>query len=548
MKVLTAAEMGAVDRRTAEGGVSLGELMEGAGEAVVAFVARQYPGAARVLVLCGKGNNGGDGFVVARLLAGEGVGVRVLLVGRRGEVKGVAAEALGRLEEATSAEIVEEMPEGVSAEEMAEVLGEAELLVDAVFGTGFKGPMRGGAVVLREALLQVAAVPVVAVDLPSGWDADSMAETVAGVFRADAVVTFTAPKMAHVFGQLTGEVFGSVVVGGIGSPEGAIQSAAGLHWCGTAKALTEGRRPANSNKGRFGHVLVVGGSYGTAGAPSMASLACLRAGAGLVTAVVPRGIVNLVGGIAPELMVRGLEEGAEGSAAARNLERLEELLRGIKVVAVGPGLSTKGEAGAFARGLVSACGVPMVIDADALNAFDAEAAKGLDGRGRVVVLTPHPGEMARLVGMTVAEVERDRVGLARRFATEHGVTLVLKGWRTLVAHPDGSVGVNTSGNPGLAKGGSGDILTGMVAAMLAQWPEDVARAVEAAVYLHGLSADLAVQGMDERCLLATDVIEGLSAAFGYRVADEDGLVWICGSRVAWSRGGESIPPRAEAPL
>ena len=537
MTVLTAAEMGAVDRRTAEVGVSLGELMEGAGEAVSAFVARQYAGAARVMVLCGTGNNGGDGFVAARLLAGEGVGVRVLLVGQRDKVKGVAAEALARLVEATSDEIVEEMPEGLTREELAELLGEAELLVDAVFGTGFKGPMRGAAVMLREALAGVR-VPVVAVDVPSGWDADSMEETVAGAFRADAVVTFTAPKVAHVFGHMTAEVFGPVVVGEIGSPVEAIQSDAGLHWCGAAKGLTEGRRPINSNKGKFGHVLVVGGSYGTAGAPSMASLAALRAGAGLVTAAVPRGIVNLVGGIAPELMVRGLAEGAEGSASAANLEGLEELLTGIKVVAVGPGLSTKGEAGVFARGLVARCGVPMVIDADGLNAFDAEAAKGLDGRGRVMVLTPHPGEMGRLVGMTVAEVEKDRVGIARRFAVEHGVTLVLKGWRTLVAHPDGSVGVNTTGNPGLAKGGSGDTLTGIVAAMLGQYPEDVARAVEAAVYLHGLSADLAVQGIDEKCLLATDVIDGLSDAFGYRVEDEDGLTWICGVRKERRSDGE----------
>lgn len=529
MKVLTATEMRAVDKRTAEGGVPLGELMEGAGEAVAAFCLRQYAVAERVMVLCGRGNNGGDGFVAARLLAGEGVGLRVLLVGSRSDVNGEAKDALARLTEATSEEIVEELPEQATVDEIAELLTEADLLVDAVFGTGFKPPLQGGAVLVRDAVAKVK-VPVVAIDLPSGWDADSMEETVQGPFRADAVVTFTAPKLAHVFGHLTADVFGPVVVGGIGSPEEAIQSDGALHWTGSAKNITEGQRPINSNKGMFGHVLVVGGSYGTAGAPSMASLAALRAGAGLVTAAVPSGIVNVVGGIAPELMVRGLEEGQEGSASAMNLQRLEELLKGIKVVALGPGLSTKGEASEFARGLALGMQLPMVIDADGLNAFDADRAKALNGGGRTLVLTPHPGEMARLLGVTVKDVEQNRVELARKFATERQLTLVLKGWRTLVAHPDGTVAVNTTGNPALAKGGSGDILTGIVAAMLAQFPDRVAEAVEAAVYLHGLAADLAAHDLDEKCVLATDVIGRLSEAFGYRAEDEDGLTWICGVR------------------
>ena len=527
MKVLTAAEMGAADERSVAAGVSMRELMEGAGEAVAAFCLRQYPAAARVMVVCGKGNNGGDGFVTARLLAGEGVGVRVLLVGKQTEVKGVAAEARKALVEATADGIVEELGEDWGVPDLVELFGEADLVIDAVFGTGFKPPLRGAAMVVRDALAEVK-VPVVAVDLPSGWDADSQEETVDGAFRADAVVTFTAPKMAHVFGHLTADVFGPVVVGEIGSPEDAVTSAAGMRWTGSAKRLTEARRPIHSNKGRFGHVLVVGGSYGVAGAPSMASLACLRAGAGLVTAAVPRGIVNNVGMIAPELMVRGLVEGAEGSAAAANLDGLDELLKGMKVVALGPGLSTRGEASEFARGLVAKCELPMVIDADALNAFAGQAGL-LKGHGRTMVLTPHPGEMARLLGMSVKEVEAERVGLAKKFATEHGVTLVLKGWRTLVAHPGGSVAVNTTGNPALAKGGSGDILTGIVAAMLAQYPDDVAQAVEAAVYLHGLAADFAVQTMDEKTVLATDVVGHLSAAFGYRTMDEDGLEWIYGA-------------------
>jgi ADP-dependent NAD(P)H-hydrate dehydratase / NAD(P)H-hydrate epimerase len=205
------------------------------------------------------------------------------------------------------------------------------------------------------------------------------------------------------------------------------------------------------------------------------------------------------------------------------------LVKTISVVAVGPGLSTEGDAPAFARQMVEKTTVPVVIDADALNAFEGKTDL-LNGEGRVMVLTPHPGEMARLAGMTVKEVEADRVGLARRFATKHKLTLVLKGWRTLIAHPDGSIAVNTSGNPAMAKGGSGDILTGIVAAMLAQFPNDVARAVETAVYLHGLAADFAAHAMDEHTVLATDTVTHLSDAFRYRVKDEDGLVWICGLR------------------
>ena len=229
-------------------------------------------------------------------------------------------------------------------------------------------------------------------------------------------------------------------------------------------------------------------------------------------------------------MLRPLQEGPEGSAALSTLDHLDDLLKGIKVIALGPGLSTRGEASAFARALVERTTLPLVLDADGLNAFDATHAAALDGRHRTLVLTPHPGEMARLLGITIPQVEADRVNLARTFATQHAVTLVLKGWRTLIAHPNGRIAVNTSGNPALAKGGSGDILTGIIAAMLAQYPENIAEAVEAAVYLHGLAADLAAQTLDEKAVLATDVIAHLSAAFRYRSVDEDGLTWLCGLR------------------
>ena len=541
MQILTAAEMQQTDARS---GVPFAALMERAGEAVAAFCLRQYPLAARVMVVCGKGNNGGDGFVAARLLAAEGVGVRVLLAGSQWDVKGAAAEALNQLREATSDDVVAELPGTVTVDELQELLAEADLIVDAVLGTGFKPPLRGVAALLREALEEIE-VPVLAVDLPSGWDADSLDERSPQAFRADAVITFTAPKLAHVFGAMTTGIFEPVVVAEIGTPAAAIQSEQRLTWTGASKPLTELKRPINSNKGKFGHVLVVGGSFGIAGAPSMSSLAALRAGAGLVTAAVPRAIWELVAAAAPELMIRPLwqppaptRSEAHGTVGMANLEpeRLAELLKGIKVIALGPGLSTKGASSEFARDFVAQAKdhegkwIPIVIDADALNAF-AGHPELLDGTGRTMVLTPHPGEMARLLGCTVKEVEADRIDIARAFAMKHQVTLVLKGWRTLVAHPDGRIAVNTTGNPALAKGGSGDILTGIVAAMLAQYPDDVAGAVEAAVYLHGLAADFAVQDVDEKCVLATDVLAHLTNAFRYRTRDEDDFEWVAGLRL-----------------
>jgi hydroxyethylthiazole kinase-like uncharacterized protein yjeF len=534
MRVLTAAEMGQTDRQTVEAfGIPLQELMDAAGGAVARFCSWQYPTAQRVVVLCGKGNNGGDGAVAARVLAAGGFSVDVVLLGRADEVKGEAAVALTALKE-TSVRL-HEIADDEQLEAIFRKIGlidakketAAELLLDAVVGTGFRPPLRGLAASARDLVTHLA-IPVVAVDVPSGWDADSMEQTVEGAFRADGVVTFTAPKLAHVFGYMTA---GPVVVAGIGSPEEAIPAGDGLSWTGSSKVIAEKPRGPNSNKGKFGHVLVVGGSYGTAGAPAMASLAALRTGAGLVTAAVPKSIVDVVAGVAPELMVKPVEEGREGAIALSNVEgaELEELLKRMTVLAVGPGLSQRGDASAVARELLAKTEIPMVIDADGLNAFDGRGDL-LDGEGRTLVLTPHPGEMARLAGLTVKEVEADRIGLARRFATEHKLTLVLKGWRTLVAHPDGRIAVNTTGNPAMSKGGSGDILTGIVAAMLAQYPEDVARAVETAVYLHGLAADFAAREMDEHTVLATDTVMHLSNAFRYRVQDQDGLTWICGLR------------------
>ena len=537
MEILTAAQMSAIDRDSNERGVPVRVLMENAGEAVAWFCRERYPGLS-VVVLCGKGNNGGDGAVAARLLAEIQTPVKVVLLGSLEEAKGDAASALERAKATEGIEFVEAKDEAA----LREALGDGDLIVDAVVGTGFKPPLRGLAAVARD-LIATINRPVVAVDLPSGWDADSTTQTsadengVAQAFRADAVVTFVAPKMAHVFGHLTpGHTFGPVVVAPIGTPMESMPARTELRWSGTAKRMTERPRDVNGNKGRFGHVLIVGGSFGKSGAPSMASVAAMRAGAGLTTAAVPRSVLPMVAAVAPELMSTPLEEKDGLSLDQLGEESLAKLLKGITVVGIGPGLGQEGTTPEFVRAFVERVSLPMVIDADALNALAGRAellkravnTTDAKGKPRTIVLTPHPGEMARLVGSSVKDVEADRVGLARRFATENGVTLVLKGWRTLVAHPDGRVGVNTTGNPAMAKGGSGDILTGIVAAMLAQYPENVAEAVEAAVYLHGLAADFATLAQDEHTVLATDTVDHLWQAFRARVEDEDGFTWIAG--------------------
>ena len=533
MKILTAEEMRTTDQVTAgRFGIASLELMEHAGRAVARFILQELPQCRQVVVLCGKGNNGGDGLVAARYLAQAGCGVSAVMLGDPSGVQGDLGVMLERLPLPAIA-IREEADLYRGDTKIA--LDRAELFVDAVLGTGFRPPMRDLATAGRNLLARYPHTPVIAVDLPSGWQADARSFFAPDAYRADAVITFTAPKLAHLSGMLTRGVRtlpgnlqqGPIVVAPIGSPAEAIESATGLTWAGASKTIADRPRSPNSNKGLFGHVLVIGGARGKSGAPSMSSLAALRTGAGLVTAAVAQSILPAVAAVAPELMTTPLIEGDKGEISSRNLDYRDSLLEKKSVVAIGPGLGQEPEAVQFFLGLLDRAKIPMVIDADALNALAGHPDK-LDGRGRLLVLTPHPGEMARLAGMTIPEVEADREGLARRFATRHAVTLVLKGWRTLIAHPDGRIAINTTGNPGMAKGGSGDILTGIVAAMLSQYPEQPAEAVEAAVYLHGLAADFAVRRQDQHTLLATDTVAHLYQAFGFRADDPAGYVWLQG--------------------
>jgi ADP-dependent NAD(P)H-hydrate dehydratase / NAD(P)H-hydrate epimerase len=524
MWVLTAAEMHACDERTvAQFGMSWRELMEKAGSAVARFVLREFADVAHITVLCGKGNNGGDGLVAARKLDASGKKVSLILLAPpeqlKGDARGVYDVLPHALQESARLLAVEEDLERPA---FSDCFAKTDLFIDAVFGTGFHPPLHGVAAALRDKI-ETLSVSVVSVDLPSGWDADSTEMHAEGSFRSDAVITFTAPKLAHVFGALTR---GPVVVAEIGSPSEAIVSQTGLNWAGSSKQIVESPRALNANKGCFGHVLVVGGSSGKAGALSMASLAALRAGAGLVTSAIPRGISGVVAGFAPELMTVPLEETSDGDISRQNLEahQREKILHGMTALAIGPGIGRETEAAEFVRELVGQSKIPLVLDADGLNAFE-NYTQMLSGKKSPLVLTPHPGEMARLLGCTIADVESDRIAIAREFATNHKLILVLKGWRTLIAHPDGSVAVNTSGNPALAKAGSGDVLTGIIAALIAQFPDRVGEAVECAVWLHGLAADCFVRTHDEHTMLATDILAHLSEAMR-RPVEHDGFTWL----------------------
>ncbi|HXJ89533.1 MAG TPA: NAD(P)H-hydrate dehydratase [Candidatus Binatia bacterium] len=527
MKIVGAEEMREIDRVTSEKfGVHSLVLMENAGAAVAERVlamldesadtpaARTGAGAPRtkasgatlrILVICGKGNNGGDGFVVTRLLHEKGKSVEVVLLADPAELRGDAALMYGKLPKPA---IIVRSSEELKSDRVRQLFA-ADIFVDAILGTGFKPPVRG---LYAEAitLLNAANGKAVAVDIPSGADADAMGLQQGTIARADAILTFTAARPAHVFSLLTD---GPTCVAPIGSPDEAIVSSLRLNAIHPRDFESfVALRPPESNKGNYGHVLVIGGSLGKAGAAAMAGMSALRAGAGLSTVATAKSVLSTVAGFHAELMTEPLEETAAGTIATSAGVRLEELLKTMTVVAIGPGISRDPHTATLVRSLIAHHTIPMVVDADGLNAFEHHTGE-LNGKGRTLVITPHPGEMARLAGCSTADVQKDRLGVARKFASDHELIVVLKGHRTLVVQPDGEAWVNVTGNPGMATGGTGDILTGMVAAMIAQHPKDLLMAACAAVYLHGLAGDVARESMGEHSLVASDLLRGLPEAF-----------------------------------
>ena len=510
MQIVTAAEMREIDRVTSERfGVPSLTLMENAGAAVAAHVLEHYAAARKIAVFCGKGNNGGDGFVAARQLQVRGKTVQVVLLADPAELRGDAAVMYGRLPVAA---LVARSSEELKSDRVRAALP-ADLYLDAILGTGFKPPVRG---LYADAIafLNASRTPVVAVDIPSGADADALVPQEGLIARADSIVTFTAPRPAHVFSQLTK---GLTVVAGIGSQDEAIVPSLKLNVISPSFfAPILAPRKVDSNKGLYGHVMVVGGSLGKAGAAAMAGMAALRAGAGLATVATPKSVLPTVAGFHPELMTEPLPETELGTIAKQAEDRVVELVKAIKLatVAIGPGISRVPETAELVRSLFARLKdppYPTVVDADGLNAFDGRTGE-LNGLDRSVVITPHPGEMARLVGCSTAEVQKDRLGVARKFASEHSLIVVLKGYRTIVT-TGSEAWINMTGNPGMATGGTGDILTGMIAGLVAQFPGAVLFAVLAAVHLHGLAGDVARESKGEHSLVATDLLETLPEAF-----------------------------------
>ena len=492
-------------------------LMENAGRSVMEFLVGHYAPLERhvIAVLCGRGNNGGDGFVAARLLRARGLKPRVLLFAEPADVKGDAAASLRRLETSGPLEIVATVE---TWDEVCPTLEGATLVIDALLGTGLTRPLDGFLLQVVRGMNGLRPQPiVVAVDLPSGLSADTPA-VIGECIRADASVTFTAPKVAHVFPPACLHV-GKWVVKHIGTPPEAVESDESFRLnvtTGEDVAWLSEPRPLDSHKGSFGHALVIAGSVGKTGAAAMAALAALRAGAGLVTVATPKSALPVVAGFGLEVMTEPLPETDCGAISRRGLDGglIDELLKGKSVVALGPGIGQSPETVEFVRELVRRTELPMVIDADGLNAL-AGSLEGLGSRRRIRVLTPHPGEMSRLAGRTTAEIQKNRLDAARDFAALHHVCLVLKGFRTVVAEPGGTVWVNPTGNPGMAKGGTGDVLTGLVAGFLAQFGAEcrsVAEVVAAAVYIHGVAGDLAANEFGEMSMLAGDLLDRIPAA------------------------------------
>jgi len=506
MKIVSAAEMREIDRiSTAKFGVPSLVLMENAGKAVADHVLTQHAKAQDITVVCGKGNNGGDGFVAARHLHKRGKQVHVLLLANPADLSGDAATMFKELP-VTAISVTNE---DQLRSDKVRSLFEADLFLDAILGTGFKPPVAG---LYAGAILQINAsqIPVVAVDIPSGADADTMGHQQGTIARADSIVTFTAPRPAHIFSSLTK---GSTCVAPIGSPDESITSSLQLNVISSQDfAPIVAPRPAESNKGKYGHVLVIGGSLGKSGAAAMAGISALRAGAGLSTVATSKSALPAVAGFYPELMTEPLPETEAGTIATSAGLKIEELSKTMTVLAIGPGISRDPHTSTLVRSLVAHNKVPMVVDADGLNAFEGHTNE-LNGKDRTLVITPHPGEMARLAACSTADVQKDRLGVARRFAREHNLIVALKGNRTLVVQPDGAAWVNTTGNPGMSTGGTGDILTGMVAGLVAQNPKNPMMAVCAAVYLHGLAGDVMRDKLGEHSLIATDLLKGLPEAF-----------------------------------
>jgi NAD(P)H-hydrate epimerase len=522
LEILTGSEMRRVDRRAIDGlGIPSLDLMEAAGNGIAEAMRRDDPDLARrtIAVVCGRGNNGGDGLVIARRLSARGMSPRVVLLARGADLEGDPAVNL-RLAHGTGVEIVE-APDDAAWGRAFEWIAGCDLVVDALLGTGVRGGARGLVARAIEDLVASRA-DIVSVDLPSGVDADS-GEVDGAAIRARRTYTLCRPKVPLVIDPAA-RYAGSWRVIDIGIPdECVVPERSTLEWLDADAAPALPRRPRHAHKGDYGHLLVVAGSRGKSGAAVLASRAALRAGVGLVTAATPRSCLPVVAGQQAEVMTEPLPETTGGALALGAATRVRALLSSRDALALGPGLGTEAATGRAVAEIVAERTAPVVIDADGLNAFAARGAGKTTLRaGKIpLVLTPHPGEAARLLGTSPGEVQRDRIGAARALASLTGAVVVLKGHRTLVAEPSGAVRVNGSGNPGMATAGTGDVLTGIVGAFLARGLPAL-EAARLAAFVHGDAGDRAAASRGEEGLIAGDLIEALPAAVAARVAPELG--------------------------
>jgi NAD(P)H-hydrate epimerase len=509
--VFTAAEMRDLDRRAvADLGIPGATLMENAGRGAAAALGELLPAlgaprrGARVAIVCGKGGNGGDGFVVARWLRRRGVEPVVLLAARPEDVTGDAGAKLAALRRAgVRPRVIED------AAQAPDLLAGSHVVVDALLGTGTRGAPTGLTAALIEQI-NASGRPVVALDIPSGLPADGGAPAGPAI---RAAATFTFAGLKYGLAQPPGLDFaGRVTVVPIGIPDAEI--ARGIRtWVPERADITAlfPPRAREAHKGTYGHLLVVGGSLGKTGAAALAARAAMRTGAGLVTVATASSQQPVVAGLVVEGMTEPLAETSVGTVALAARERVLALARARDAVALGPGLGLDDDTQELARWFARELDRPLVLDADALTAI-AGRLELLRHAPAPRCLTPHPAEMARLLGTSVADVQRDRVAAARAVATDYGVHVALKGATTVVAAADGRAWLNPTGNPGMASGGTGDVLTGMLGALLAREmaPPD---ALVAAVYLHGLAGDLAAARLGEESLIASDVIEAVPDAF-----------------------------------
>jgi len=522
MKILTAAEMREVDRLSTERyGIPSLTLMENAGRGVAEFIRARFSPLERrrLTILCGKGNNGGDGLVTARHVQGMGGKPAVYLVAAPEDLHGDAAANLERWRQiGGELRVIGNLVEWQSAR--PEIVS-ADILVDALLGTGVRGRVEGLlATVIRDVNQRDRRTQVVAVDIPSGLPSDS-GEVPEVVVLADYTVSFTAPKVGMVLGNARGRV-GELVICEIGSPPELVEQIGQgrLRWSEPREfsdfALP--RRP-EGHKGDYGHALIVAGSVGKTGAAVLASWAALRVGAGLVTVATPEPALGIVAAHTPEVMTEPLLATTAGTIALRSLENgsFASIARGKRALGVGPGLSTNAETGEFVRKIVAQRSAPIVLDADGLNAFDGRAGELRSADG-LLGLTPHPGEMARLLGRSTEDVQADRVSIAERAAADWNACVVLKGHGTVVAWPSRGAFINSTGNPGMGTGGTGDVLTGMLAGLVAQYGQHLdyagyARLLALGVYLHGLAGDIAYAEGGRAPLMASDLIHAIPRAY-----------------------------------